>query len=827
MKRNAYLIVPLLFCSLFGASLALPSETEEADGKNAEVRLPWDEFEKMLRLGTDDIELELEEFIALLRQTNAKAFPPFIVKGARIALKRADFKRLLDSMKPPVADEALGDYLMTRASYRATVEQDTTLVEAEFNIEVLKTGDDPKYAVIPLLPREVALRDVRLDGMPALVTSLKGHHAVAISESGSHTVRISFNVGTDLKHGPQSISFPVPETPITLLSMEIPIPSIKPEISSARAIKTIEEEEETRVKAILSPTRRIEVTWSRVISEEEKGPAKIYVDLHQLLSIEDDALRVQATAHFQILQNTVSDLSLRVPTGYQILNVTGASVGDWREKSGKTGNLLEISLKTAQQGDVTILVHAEKILPDQTAMAEFNGFEVLGAVREKGILAVEVRSSAEAKVPESEGLDRVSFPELPAALVSRSEKPLIFAFKYLRHPYRMVLDILKHEELPIVSTVIDNASAMTLFTKDGKRVYRVTYSIRNTWKQFMEIALPEKIQLWSVFVVDKPVKPSRNAEGKILIPLNRSQQGKDGLSSFTVEIICYQKEEPFGWFGRKGDFFFVPDVMISRTIWSVYLPLNHRFVHFGGTMEKEKIASGVRPLLGLNKRVIDYRHLKKQAPPASQPIEGRDRSDMARSLMRMKKELSSDFQGNVPLAEEEVAQQLANEMYFGERVQEVQSEGVGLEAGIMPIRIEIPANGQLYRFAQQIISDEQPDINFIYVDNRLVRALEFVVFLLFLFLLYRKREGLEKGWRVTSNWVVARKGMFSKPVSPGWLVSILFILFVCSLSLYSRFLSAVLLALLVLASVRFLVHLRREGKHRKEMSSVSQTDQTE
>jgi len=83
----------------------------------------------------------------------------------------------------------------------------------------------------------------------------------------------------------------------------------------------------------------------------------------------------------------------------------------------------------------------------------------------------------------------------------------------------------------------------------------------------------------------------------------------------------------------------------------------------------------------------------------------------------------------------------------------------------------------------------------------LVRALEFVVFLLFLFLLYRKRERLEKGWRATSNWVVERKSMFSKPVSAGWLVSILFVLFVCSLSLYSRFLSAVLLALLVIASI--------------------------
>jgi hypothetical protein len=295
MKKIIFIAVAMIFFFQDPTLRASSPPKSEPPERKGEVSLPWDEFQRILRLGTGDIQLEIEEFIALLRQTSAKEFPPFVVKGGEVILARKDFKKLLDSMKSPIDKHSLGDYLVTRASYRATVEQDTTLVQADFSIEVLTPQHVKKYIVIPLLRQEIALRDINLNGKPAIVTTQKGHHAVAISEPGSHTVNLSFNVQTDLKRGPQSISFPIPKTPITLLSMEIPIPSIKPEITSAMAIKSKTNQKTTQVEAILSPTQRIQITWSRVIPEDEKGPAKIYTDIYQLMSIEDDALRIWTT----------------------------------------------------------------------------------------------------------------------------------------------------------------------------------------------------------------------------------------------------------------------------------------------------------------------------------------------------------------------------------------------------------------------------------------------------------------------------------------------------------------------------------------------------
>lgn len=831
MSLTVFLFVMTVTMS-FPAWIAQGAEQGSAEEKSGKVSLPWDEFKTLLRLDAEEIELTVEEFTSLLRQTKAEQLPSFVVQEGRIVLSREEFKKLLGSMQAPQEGQKVGDYLVTKAEYTATVKEETTAVEAELSIQIFPSQHEPRYVIVPLFPREVALSSASLDGNPALLMEHEGRHALAIREAGLHSARISFNIATDLKKGPQVVQLPIPETPITLLSLSLPIPSVKAEIQGAKAVASRPAPGGTLVKAVLSPTPMIQVSWSRVIPEEEKGPAKLYADLYHLLSVEDDALRVTTIGVFNILQNTMNNLTLRVPRGYQILNVSGGPVGDWKEKTAGERNLLEIALKSPAQGALRIQINAEKLFADKETVADFNGFEVVDSVREKGFLAIELKSSAEVKIPEAKGIDRVSFPELPAELVGHSEKPLIFAYKYLRHPYALTMEVQKHEELPVVSTVIDNASAMTLFTEDGKRVHQFTYSVRNTWKQFMELSLPKDAQLWSAFVQGRPVKPSRNADGKILIPLNRSREGDSGLAAFDVELIYFQKAHKFGWFGRKSEAFVVPDVMISRILWSVYLPVDYRFLHFGGTMEKEKIARGVRPFLGVNKRVISLDSLKAQQQElAHKPAPsgtGYDESQLADlraynqariqsnvQLLRKEGRLKSDFGQSMPVGEEEVAAQLAQEMDFGGKVAKA---GVsGAVAGILPIRIEIPAVGQLYRFAEQIVSEEKPDINFTYVDGHVIWVLEIIVLLLLLGLIYRRRDPLKQYFQLAWDWYAARKHQLAWLLGPlGLMLGALALFFLAGFFLHSPAVMALFLALLLFAVVRYMVHWRHTRKQNPE-----------
>ena len=311
MRRSLFLILTILPFLVFSHDALSAEEKSPAPSSAGQISLPWDKFQKLLNLDEERISLDLDDFAAIVRQTGTRDLPPFAVNEGKVVLKKDDFKKLLKSMEPPKLDPALGDFMLTSASYKAKIEKETTEVSATFNIEVLPRRGRKDFLVVPLLRREVALKAVTVDGKDALVTEKNGYHAVAVAQEGSHKATALFTIATDLKRGPQSISFPVPRTPIILLSLEIPLPSIQPEIPSATSIKRIEKGNSTLIEAVLSPTENIRVAWSRIIPEAEKGPPKIYADLWQLLSIEDDALRVNATASINVLQNTITGITLQ------------------------------------------------------------------------------------------------------------------------------------------------------------------------------------------------------------------------------------------------------------------------------------------------------------------------------------------------------------------------------------------------------------------------------------------------------------------------------------------------------------------------------------
>ena len=819
MRKNLFIILTgfLLIVSLPCAMGA--EEKSPAPSSTGQISLPWEKFQKLLNLDEEKISLDLDDFAAIVRQTGARDLPPFAVNEGKVVLKKDDFKKLLKSMEPPRIDPALGDFMLTSAFYKAKVEKETTEVSATFSIEVLPRRGRKDFLVVPLLRKEVALKEVTVDGKDALITEKNGYHAVAVAQEGSHKATVLFTIATDLRRGPQSLSFPVPRTPIILLALEIPLPSVQPEIPSATSIKRIEKGNSTLIEAVLSPTENIRVAWSRVIPEAEKGPPKIYADLWHLLSIEDDALRVNATASINVLQNTITGISFGVPEKFQILDVAGQVVGDWKETEVKGQRMLDVSLKTPRQGKFDFLIRAERIFEEGTVIADFNGFSVPGSIREKGFIAVEMKGSAEAKVTESEGLDRASFSELPAQLLSYSGKPLIFAYKYLRHPYRMVLDITKHKELPVISTVVDSASGITLFTEDGKLVHRLTYTVRNTWKQFMEVALPKDAELWGTYVDGKSVKPTKNEKEKILIPLNRSQSSEGVLAPFDVELIYFQKATKFGWLGVKKSSFAIPDLMMSRVIWSIYLPFDYSFVHFGGTMEKEKIARGISPLLGIGKRSVDYSQLSKdyRAAPGLKPS-GReeketelDRKRKALSMLQSQRTLQSEFGRNLPVDQEVVADQLSREMSFSTKLEEVAATG-GLTPGVMPIRVQVPTIGQVYRFAKQIASDEPLVVETTYIKDTPFTMIKLIVLLILLYALYRQRNRLKRASDHASGWY---RTHLEKHVTPSSVLIILAILFVVSFfSLPPRF-TKVLFVLLLGSIIYYGIHYLRARKEKR------------
>lgn len=714
-KRIVFVVLGLAACSALFLTFS-SAHADEPEGGTGALTIPWDEFKHLLNLDDDQIVLPLATFEKLVAQATGSAVPPHATQGGNVILTRAAFQELVDRMKPPVGPgaEPPFPYLMTKAAYSGTMRRNATAITGTFHVNVLARD---VYLKVPILPQATALENVAVDGKPALLVSENGQHCVVLSTPGEHVVTASFAVKSSLERGPHRIDFMIQPTPITLLSLEIPMDGIEVEIPQAQQLATRSGSGRTVVTAAITPGQAISVRWRAETESVETLPPRLYAEACHLVSIEDDALRIATDVAFNILHSEINRVRLSVPDGMNVLSVQGEGVGEWQEAAADDGGrTILVPFTYGRKGAVAVRITAEVPFSEDGAPTAFTGLGVLDCVRETGFLGVEVRTSAEVTVVEEDGLEPVSVPSLPPTLQSGARKPLMHGFKYLKHPYHLVLSIRKHQKLDVPVAAISSANAVTLFTEDGKVVHRLVYQVINSAKQFLEVRVPAEADVWTVFVDDQPVESAVNGEGVLLVPLIRSRPEGNRLSPFPVEIVYCMVGDRFSGFGTRGAMLPAVDLLVSQLLWSVYLPNDYTYLRFTSTLEKEELIRGLN-LLARSKRQYDegvmaqvYEQNRQELEAGLKPGElpARGGRDAYRGA-----ELKSEFR-NQALNDERMKEQLGAEIEFGRRMDDLDrvaapaSIGSFGGTGVLPIEIAVPTGGQVYRFARTIIRPDEP-----------------------------------------------------------------------------------------------------------------------
>ena len=98
-----------------------------------------------------------------------------------------------------------------------------------------------------------------------------------------------------------------------------------------------------------------------------------------------------------------------------------------------------------------------------------------------------IRKLSQIRPTELDGLTPIDVKELPAELWQAAQHPILLSYKYLKHPYRLVLDVKRHEDVPVLASTIDAAWVTTFQTKEGKLLHSALLQVKNTHKQFVEL----------------------------------------------------------------------------------------------------------------------------------------------------------------------------------------------------------------------------------------------------------------------------------------------------------------------------------------------------
>lgn len=810
-------IVVVALCLLGGVPGA---RAQDASDGGSKLTVPWDEFKKLIDLDGDEMIISLETFRKLVAQTGAEVTPSHTLANGDVVLTRDQFNRLVDQMKPPspTGPPPPFSHLITKATYTGDMQDGSTRFEAAFVVHVLQRG---AYVRVPILPAGTALADMRVDGEPALVIVENGYHNVVLPEPGEYAVTAEYSVKSSLDKGPHKIDLAIAQTPITLLSLTMPLENIDVEIPQAQQVLTEPTEHGTIVTAVVGQNDGISVSWRKTVTAVDRLPAKLYAETHHLISIQDDVLKTQSAIHYTILHSEVDGVRLSIPDDVNILSVSGEGVGDWQEATQDDQRILTIPFTYGKKGAAAVYVTTEKALSESGLANAFSGLRTLDTVRETGFIGIELATSAEVIASDSEGLESLAVQKLPQPLINRSARPLMMGFKYLKHPFSAVFDIKKHDKVAVPVATINSASVVTLFTEDGKMVHRLVYQVRNNAKQFVEIQLPEMTDVWSVFVNNEPVESSINGNGKLLVPLIRSQAVGGTLSTFPVEVIYCTVQGGFSPLGTRESVLPTVDVLVSQLMWSVYLPNDYAYMYFQSTLEKEEMIRGVN-VLTHERRRYDQDVMRKLGLRG-----GREMPEPAQvQEAYLGTKAQSSFR-NFPLEADEALRQMNAEIEFGGRLEGIADNVSAVTAtGVLPVHIRVPTSGQVYRFARTIIQPSDPlSFRVVYSQLWVITLLKWMLAALVALVLFWNRRrlmrlartGLESG-RAAARWLRAREDALQRYahslVTPFVLIGLVLFFSYVSLKM------TLLFFLLFAASATY--HLGRLFKRRMESRAASE-----
>lgn len=345
----------------------------------------------------------------------------------------------------------------------------------------------------------------------------------------------------------------------------------------------------------------------RAVAPERKG-GKFDAQVDTLVSIGEVTLKGSATIEINVKSGTLMALQLDLPANLNVLSLTGPSLRNFEIKPEGAGQRIDVAFTQEMEGQFRLEVSYERILADNVSEVVVPAVAVNGAEVEHGRIAVEALTAVEVQASSVQQLSSVDVNELPQQLVLKTTNPILLAYKYVHvdPPFQLGLKVTRHKEIDVQSAAIENAHYRTLFTSDGLAVTKVDYTVRNTRKQFLKVALPADSEVWSVFVAGTAEKPALAGDGgdgaeqagpsDVLIKMINSTDG------FPVEMVYATRLDAVGAFGSIASHLPRPDMVVTHTRWDVFLPAGLRYrepdtnmelISAGDEVQREDIEASV------------------------------------------------------------------------------------------------------------------------------------------------------------------------------------------------------------------------------------------
>jgi hypothetical protein len=361
--------------------------------------------------------------------------------------------------------------------------------------------------------------------------------------------------------------------------------------------------------------RIIEAPWDLSL-EVTSIPPKIQAQTFNYVRFGEDYLIGASTIEFSIQYAGVKEFRVRLPKGVTEPNIRGANIKIQEKVKAQPGanpeapafdglgDVWRVELQSEVKGAYQLIFEYTMDLDPKQDLRAFTGPQVYGVMpeveREIGYLAVTgdpsleltpVADKLKGLTPVDEEEIPIKFRQLPpsvASQIGRQTVPILFAFRYLQHPYELALDSVRHEEAEVVTAVVESCKLDTTLTREGNRITAMVAMVRSRYQPFFAIRLPKDAQLWHALVNGVRVRPltEQTSEGEVTKVPIAQVQGVRG----PVRVELQWEEVGAQKLARVGDVRLdVPSLLgmrILRLGWVLQLPRGYVVVSSSGTLQR-------------------------------------------------------------------------------------------------------------------------------------------------------------------------------------------------------------------------------------------------
>lgn len=471
------------------------------------------------------------------------------------------------------AEKPPRDYAIAAARYQGEVllERDvphSALFTVKMRIESFKAAG---WARIPVLPATVALQSAKIGAVEASVVIEDDNYTLITNQRGAFELTLTFAAAVTTSAGKSVVQFELPPAGATQVTLAVPArDDLDFTVPGARLQSDKVVGDRRVVEATLPATGSLVIEWQRELPEAARQQSRVYAEVYTLVSLGEGLMRAVATVNYTILFAGQDQLRLAVPKGMTILAVNGGAIRDWKLE----GEVLLVSLNYAAEGAYSLGVELERVIGEGSKQLSAPLLVPQGVERSKGYIGVESRGNLEIAAGKIQGATAVDVRALPAAILGITANPVLLGYKYLGTDVALPLALSQHDDIDVLVTILDQIRARTMWTPEGRRLTSVRYQIRNNRRQFLRLALPDGAELWSVSVGGRAVQPAKAGDGRVMIPLLRSQASGGALAAFNVEVVYVESGAPTSDRGRGSFQAQLPraDAPSTYVAWTVYSP---------------------------------------------------------------------------------------------------------------------------------------------------------------------------------------------------------------------------------------------------------------